>query len=118
MPGFDGWRVEMLRSGVVHIMSADDAESLGRALLAAAAEAKGKTVAELALPLAERVRLLLARLCYLPARRIAKDLDASEADVQEALAQLEAAGRVRSKAPDWPELWEAIDRGDARPEWP
>lgn len=116
MPGFDGWRVEMLRGGVNHIMPIGEAEALGHALIAAAATAKMRADAERALPLAERVRLFLARLCYMTPQRIAKDLDADEAAVRTALDELVAAGRVRNKAPEWPDLYEAIDRSGAWPE--
>lgn len=116
MPGFDGWRVEMLRGGVNYIMPPDEAEAVGHALVAASAEARAKTEAEKALPLDERVRLLLARLCYMPPHRIAKSLGVSEVEAQTALDRLVAAGRVRSKAPEWPDLYEAVDRSGAWPE--
>jgi hypothetical protein len=116
MPGFDGWRVELLRGGVNYIMPTEEAEAVGYALIAAAATAKMRAAEERALPLVESVRLFLARLCYMTPTRIAKDLSANETDVRAALDELVTAGRVRSKAPEWPDLYEAVDRSGAWPE--
>lgn len=115
-PEPDDWCVTHVVRGARYCMPQDEAEAVGRALIAAAAEARKCEAAERQLPLPERVRLYLSRLCYMPPHRIADDLGEPEEAIRAALASLAADGKARCMEPKFPHLWEAVDRAGARPE--
>jgi hypothetical protein len=110
---WEGWRTSLTVDGTRHIMTAEEARSVGSCLLSAASDAVAKTLDERALPLTERVRLYLARLEQWHTAGIAEDLGVCVADVEVAIESLITSGKVR-KAPGYKRSYEAIDRSGAR----